>query len=193
MAASVAAMVALLVLLCNIPAVVAGVERVFAAFTVGAERTAPMTMHVVDLERARADMPFAVIAPPRIAGAPSVTVDEIYADASPSEASVIFEIHGAAPGPGIMIIESKAAAYHSRALFAIRAAAGASALPGLNALESAAPAAHGAPRFMLRGSFEGRAFTPASWVTRGTRVVVMSPPGLLSTAQLQTIRHAMSR
>jgi hypothetical protein len=192
--ACVAVLVALVIVLCNVPAVVAGVQRVFAAFTVDAGRTRPMTMRVVDLERARADMPFAVIAPPSIAGAPIVAVDEMYADAFPAGASVVFEIHGTAPGPEVMIIETNAAGYHAPTVFAIRGPAdAATVIPRFRSLESPAPWVHPAPSGLLRGSLGGRTFAPASWVAHGTRVVVMSPPGFLSGAQLQTIRREMSR
>jgi len=191
--ASVAALIALFVGLCEMPAVVAGVERVFAAFTVAAGRTAPMTIRIVGLERAKADMPFAVIAPPPIAGAPEVTVGEMYAGASLAEASVVFELHGTAPGPEIMIIETKAARNHARTLFAMRGAADRPVLPVWRSLQSPAPSGHSLQKFVLRGSVAGHAFAPASWVAHGTRVAVMSPPGLLSIAQLQTIRRAMSR
>ncbi|MBD5657518.1 MAG: hypothetical protein IAI50_20410, partial [Candidatus Eremiobacteraeota bacterium] len=56
--AVVAATVALVVVLCDIPAVVAGVQRVFAAFTIAAGQQKPMTIRAVELARARADMPF---------------------------------------------------------------------------------------------------------------------------------------
>lgn len=34
---------------------------------------------------------------------------------------------------------------------------------------------------------------PVAWVVRGTRVELISPPGLLSPAQLAAIRRAMMR
>jgi hypothetical protein len=188
----VAAALALLVVLYDIPAVVAGVQRVFAAFTVTEGRTTPMSIRVVDLQRARADAPFAVIAPPPVANAPIVTVDEVNTQSNPSDASIVFELHGRMPGPEVMIVESDAASHPSRTLFALREAAAAPNLSRPPTPES--PDRPGAvPRLVLRGSFGGRAFTPASWVAHGTRVVIMSPPGFLSAAQLKAIRGAMSR
>jgi hypothetical protein len=192
-AASGVALVGLVVLVCNGAAVVAGVQRAFAAFSVAAGRAQPMTIRAVDLERARADMPFTVIAPPSIAGAGVVAVDEIDADSAASNASVVFELRGTAPRPGIMIIESDAARYHGRTIFAIPGPAASARSLQARWPQSPVPADDSKPNVVLRGSFQGRAFAPPTWVAHGTRIVVMSPPGVLSTAQLQTIRHQMSR
>jgi hypothetical protein len=191
-AAYVASFVVLLAILYNVPTVVAGVQRVFAAFTVAsARRTTPMTIQEVNLDRARVDMPFTVIVPPSIAGAEIVAIDEVYSPGSPSDASVIFEIHGSAAGPEAMIVEN-AARHHSPTLFALRDPANATALPPFHSFGTRPLAAH-KPILMLREDNNARTFSPASWVTHGTRVVVMSRPGLLSISQLRAMKRAMSR
>lgn len=192
-AAAVTTIIALLLVLRNIPAVGEGIERVLQAFSVVAGGTKPMTIRVVDLERARADVPFAVVEPPRIVGAPIVTVDEMYGDASRSDASIIFEAHGMAPGRDVMIVESQAGRRLSSTLLSIRGPADAAGLAPLGSVEPPASSGRRAPAILLRGYFEGRTFTPTTWVAHGTRVVVMSPPGFLTGAQMRAIRRAMSR
>jgi len=191
-AASVAAIIALLFVAFDISAVVAEVQRVFAAFTLAAGRTTPLTIRVVDIERARADMPFAIIEPPPIRGAPIVTVEEIAGDASPSNASVIFEIHGVAPGRELMIVETKASRPLAATLLTVRAP-GDRELPRLSPLEPPAPSSRHERPIILHGSFAGQAMTPTTWVAHGTRVAVMSPPGFLADSQMRAIQHAMSR
>lgn len=191
-AASLAAMLALLFVAFNISAVVAEVERVFQAVTVTAGRMTPMTIRVVNIERARADMPFAVIEPPSIPGAPIVTVEEIYGDASRSNPSVIFEIHGAAPGREVMIVENTAARQLAPTLLTVRGP-GEKEIPRLHSLEPRISPGRRAPTTVLHGSFAGEAFTPTTWVTQGTRIAVMSPPSFLTDSQMRAIRRAMSR
>jgi hypothetical protein len=181
-ARSVAVLAGLVLLACSMPAVVAAVQHAFAAFSIAGGRPRPMTIRAVDLERARADMPFAVIAPPAIAGFDVVAVDEIAANPAASDGSVVFQLHRRTPGPDVMIVESDAARHHAPTVLTIGRPPDAARFPAIRR-----------PQVVLRGSFQGRTFAPASWVAHGTRIVVMSPPGLLSSEQLQTIRHRMSR
>jgi len=178
-AASLAAMLALLFVAFNISAVVAEVERVFQAVTVTAGRMTPMTIRVV-------------IEPPSIPGAPIVTVEEIYGDASRSNPSVIFEIHGSAPGREVMIVENTAARQLAPTLLTVRGP-GEKEIPRLHSLEPRISPGRRAPTTVLHGSFAGEAFTPTTWVTQGTRIAVMSPPGFLTDSQMRAIRRAMSR
>lgn len=191
-AALIAAMVALLFAVFNISAAVAEVERIFAAFTVDAGRTAPMTIRVVDIARARTDMPFAIIEPPPIPGAPLVTVQELLGDASRSNPSLIFEIHGATPGREVMIIENSAARQLPSTLLTVRGPEDREP-PRLRPFGPGASSGGRAPAIVVHGSFEGKAFTPTTWVARGTRVAVMSPAGFLTDSQMHSIRRVMSR
>lgn len=192
-AACAAAAVVLLLILGNIPAVVAGVERLLQAFSVTAGRTTPMTIRVVDLEHARADMPFAIVTPPPLAGAPMVAVEEMDGAGTRSDPSVIFEIHGTTPGREVMIVETKAAGRISPTLFSIRGPADRAGSRPLRSLGPPVSRGRRVPGVVLRGSFEGRAFAPTTWVAHDTRIVVMSPPGFLTDAQMLAIRRAMSR
>jgi len=190
LATSAVAIVVLLVALSNLHAVVAGVQQLLRAFTIDGGARTSMTIRAVDLRGARADMPFEVIAPPHIAGVPIVTVDEVAAGSS--DPSVIFELHGTSFGPEVMIVESNAAAHHAPTLFTIGGSANATGSAALPALKSRVRSKVQTPRIVLRGFVDDRGFLPATWVAHGTRVVVMSPPGFLSVAQLRAIRHAMT-
>lgn len=190
--ALIAAMVAGLFAVFNISAVVAEVERIFAAFTVDAGRTAPMTFRVVDIARARSDMLFAIIEPPPIPGAPLVTVEEMFGDAARSNPSVIFEIHGATPGREVMIIENSAARQLPSTLLTVRGPEDREP-PRLPPFGPRSSSGGRAPAIVVHGSFAGKAFTPTTWVAHGTRIAVMSPPGFLTDSQMQAIRRVMSR
>lgn len=191
-AAAVAIGVALLVCLCAAPAVFAGAQRILRAFTLVAGRPQPMTVRVVGLERARADAGFVVIPPPPIAGAPSVTVEEFAAGASRAATSVVFEIRGHASGSAITIVESNADRAPARTLLSTddgRAGAR-GAQPGALAppVRRHRPGRHAE----LYGVANGEPFEPVTWVARGTRIVLVAPPGTLSPAQVRAIRRAMS-
>jgi len=189
--ATVALALALAVVLSlNAPAVVAGMQRVIAAFTVAGGRTLPMSVREVNLATARADMPFAIIAPPARAGA-TVTLREIGSPAAPASESVAFELQPHRPGPPVTIIEARAGGGPHRLYLSVaepdRGGAPAAPLPAAAVRPSAGA------KIALAGTLGDRSFAPLTWVVRGTRIVLLSPPGALSDAQLRAIRSAMSK
>jgi hypothetical protein len=173
------------------PSVVAGVQRVFAAFTVDRGRTVPMNVREVDLAQARADVPFAIVVPPALAGT-TTTLREVLSPASPASDMVAFDLETRRPGPGVSIVESRDGGGSRAMLLSVRESERANAqlapLPPLPKRESGA-----GPKISLEAKVGTASFVPLTWVTHGTRIVLVSPPGLLSAAQIRTIRSAMSR
>ncbi len=173
----------------NASAVVAGMQRVFAAFGIVGGRTVTMSVREVDLAKARADVPFEIIVPPALPGT-RMTMREILSPASPASDSVVFDLDMRRTGPGISIIESRDGAGPRQFYLSIDE-------PGRGDAEVDPRSA--LPKFPTSGShriFVGNlgtgSFAPVTWVTRGTRIVLMSPPGALSEAQSRAIRAAMS-
>jgi RNA polymerase sigma-70 factor (ECF subfamily) len=181
-AASLGFVLAALGFAANRTAVVAEIEQFLQAVTIVSGRPAPMTVRAVDLARARSDMPFAVIEPSTIAGTSYATIDEAYSDEHRSDGIVTFEMHAREHQRDFAIVESRADRPHVATILTMgRSAPQMPALPGIGR------------RPTLRGLVNGRAFRPASWVVRGTRITVMSPPGMLSNAELSAIHNAMAR
>jgi hypothetical protein len=54
------------------------------------------------------------------------------------------------------------------------------------------PASGAGTKISLIGNLGHGSFVPDTWVTHGTRIVLISQPGILSTAQTRAIRIAMS-
>ncbi|MGH7727465.1 MAG: hypothetical protein ACREM2_01565 [Vulcanimicrobiaceae bacterium] len=189
---------ALLALLPNIPAVVAQVQHALRAFAVVNGRTVPLTIRVVDLAQARADMPFTVIAPAAIPAGLQPTIRELYSGTSFANARLMFDYSGPLParvsasavrGPGLTIIETSSSASAGNAIF-ISTSLGRAHLPPLPppTLPSAGkPSAYG----LLRQGGTAVKIKAITWVAHGTRVSLLSPPGLLTPGQ--TIRTAMSQ
>jgi hypothetical protein len=180
----------------NVPAVIAGAERVLQAFTFAAGRTTQLTTRSVDLDRARADMPFLVVVPPAIAGLPNVSIAEITGGDAGSLAELIFQFRGVVSGREATFVESKYGVEKNAARTLISISAPTDA--GRSQFE--APPVEPPPAaerrgsgISLRGSWDGRIFAPVTWVTRGTRIVLVAAPGVLSAAEMRDIRRAMSR
>ncbi len=173
------------------PAVVAGMQRVFAAFTVAGGRTLPMSVREVDLATARADVSFAIIAPPAVPGT-TVTLREIRSSTSPASESVAFELQPRRPGLPVTIVESRDGGGPRRVYLSVREPdrgdAKVAPLPPIPAGSGTA-----GTHISVAGKLGDRSFVPLTWVTRGTRIVLLSPPGALSDAQLRAIRSAMSK
>jgi hypothetical protein len=186
--AYVAVALTLAVALSTIPAVIAGAERVLRAFTLIGGRTTPLTTRTVDLERARADMPFVVVAPPAIAGLPSVSIDEVAGGDAGSSAELVFQIRGAASGREVTFVESKFEKNARRTLISI----GPSIDSGTPQFAPPPGADGGGSALVLHGYAEGRTFVPSTWVDRGTRIVLLAPPGALTAGEMRDIRAAMS-
>lgn len=173
----------------NASAVVAEMHRVFAAFAVVDGRTVPLTVREVDLARARADVPFEIIVPPSLPGM-TVTLREILSSSSPTSDSVAFDLKMRRPGPGVSIVESRDGGgprqFYLSAREPDRGDAKVAPLPALPKRSSAGS------QISLVANVGKGSFAPLTWVTRGTRIVLASPPGVLSAAQIRTIRSAMS-
>jgi hypothetical protein len=170
--------------------VIAGMQRVFAAFELVGGRTVPMSVRVVDLATARADVPFEIIVPPSLPGL-RMTVREIVSPGASASDGVAFELDGRRPGPQISIVESRNGGGPRQLYLSERE-------PDRGDAKAAPPPAlpnrsGGAGRqISVVGNLGKGAFVPLTWVTRGTRIVLMVPPGVLSAAQVRAIRSAMS-
>ena len=171
-------------------AVVAEMQRVLAAFTLVGGRTVPMSVSDVDLARARADVPFAIVVPPSLPET-TMTLREIRSSASPASDSVVFDISFRRPGSVVSIVENRDGAAPRRVYLSVRGPDGGDAtvapLPAFPKLGSNA-----GTKISLIGNLGTGSFVPLTWVTRGTRVVLLSRPGALSAAQIRAIRSAMS-
>lgn len=172
-------------------AVVAGIQRVFAAWTLAGGRTVPMSVREVDLAKARTDVPFEIIVPPSLPGV-RMTLREVLSSGSPASDSVAFDLHVPQPAPEVTIVESRNGAgpreFYLSAREPGRGDAKVAPMPPVPKRSN-----HAVPGLTLVGTFGKRSFVPLTWVTRGTRIVLMSPPGALSDTQVRAIRTAMSR
>jgi RNA polymerase sigma-70 factor (ECF subfamily) len=168
----------------TIGTVVAGIERVVRGFAVTGGRVVPLTVRRVDLRRARADLPFTIVAPPVLREAPVVAIDEYYRGTPAFDASVMFVLRDRSSGVGITIVESKDTRGPTRELFV--------AGDGDDVRGPAAPPSMGVRGYDVRGSFAGRSFRPQTWLAHGTRIVVMTPTARIRVALFRKIRHGMS-
>lgn len=190
--AALAAATALAVFLAvDASAVVAGMQRVFAAFELVGGRTVPMSVRDVDLAKARADVPFEVIVPPSFPGT-TMTVREILSSGPPANDSIIFDLHTSRSAPEVSIVERPAGGGPRQLYLSDRepGRGDAKVAPLPMAVSSGSTKAR--PRISLIEDLGNGSFVPLTWVTRGTRIVLNGPPGALSPAQVRAIRSAMS-
>jgi len=184
-----AAALTLVAVLSNVPAVIAGAERVLQAFTLAGGHATQLTTRTVDFDRARSDMPFFVVAPPAIAGLSNVSIDEVTGGDAGSRAQLVFQMHGAASGREVTFVESELEKNAARTLISI----GSPTNMVRPRFEPPPVTGRGGSAIALRGYADGRSFAPIAWVTRGTRIVLVAAPGVLSAAEVRDIRRAMSR
>jgi hypothetical protein len=171
-------------------AVVAGMQRVLAAFTLVGGRTVPMSVRDVDLARARADVPFAIVVPPALPGT-TMSLREIRSSASPASDSIVFEISFRRPGSEFSIVENRDGIAPRHMYLSVRGPdRGDAKVAPLPAFPK--PASGAGTKISLIGNLGHGSFVPDTWVTHGTRIVLISQPGILSTAQTRAIRIAMS-
>jgi hypothetical protein len=172
-------------------AVVAEMQRVFAAFALVGGRTVPMSVHDVDLAKARADVPFEIVAPPALAGT-TLTLREMLSSASPASDTVVFNLDVRRSGVEVSIVETRDGGGARQVYLSEREPdrgdARVAPLPALPKLPSS-----GGTHIAVVGNLGNASFVPLTWVTRGTRIVLMSPPGALSDAQIRALRSAMSK
>jgi len=165
-------------------------QRVFTAFALVDGRTLPMNVREVDLAQARADVPFEIIVPPALAGT-TMTLRELLSPAAPASDSVAFDLDMRRPGPPVSIVESRDGSGPRQLYLSARE-------PDRRDAKVAPPAAlpklagGAGAQISVVGNVGTGSFVPLTWVTRGTRIVLMSRPGVLSEAQIRAIRSAMS-
>ena len=171
-------------------AVIAEMQRVFAAWALVGGRTVPMSVREVDLAQARADVPFAIVVPPALPGT-RMSLREIVSPAAPQSDSIAFDLDMRRPGPEVSIVESRDGGGPRAFYFSLREPdrgdAKVAPLPPLPKGSNRAGS-----HVSVIGDLGKGSFVPLTWVTRGTRIVLMSPPGVLSKAQIRAIRSAMS-
>ncbi|HEY2473196.1 MAG TPA: hypothetical protein VGI19_00195 [Candidatus Cybelea sp.] len=185
------------VLIIGSPIVLAQVARLLQAFEIVGGQTAPVAVNSVSLDQARQDMPFAVIAPAGIPTGMSATIDELNPNSSRLDSRLLFRFSSGTNAPPLTIMESRArgiAQGQTKLWMTWREHVPA----GAPALQLVPPSGTSGNRTYLASrtgdnlSQQRVEVRPISWVIRGTRVELISAPGLLSEAQLATIRRAMS-
>lgn len=191
---SVAAGVAAIALVAFAPAVVAQVQRVMKAFTVVDGRTAELSMQSVSLQQLRADMPFVVVRPANIPANYAEDIEEIGAGTSAARAMFHYSLPGRGM-PALTILESSAADRSEDGIRVEYSARGGN-LPALPppVFGSQVPSERGAHAVMKtvdNGVQKMIRITPITWVTRGTRISLLAPPGTLTHMQLNAIVRAM--
>jgi hypothetical protein len=189
--AAACALVAIFVL--GSPTVVAQVERILHAFAVIGGQTVPVAVNSVTLDQARRDMRFAVIAPAAIPPGFSEQIDELSPSTSRLDSKLLFRFSGPNGGPSLTIMEGgsqKVAPDRMR----LWMTSGTNALPpNPPALPKPETGQHMFVQFGRNGQVQQRVeIHPITWIERGTRIDIISPPGLLSPMQLAAIRRAMS-
>jgi hypothetical protein len=181
-------------------AVVAQVERMLQAFATIGGQTVPVAVSTVSLEQARRDMPFAVIAPAAIPPGFDGTIDELNVTSSRLDSRLLFQYRNG-NAPELTIIESAARGatpQSSMRLWMTQSIRGVAPPAGpppavARSLPNAASGEHAFVQFGRNGQVQRRVrIEPLTWVVRGTRIDLISPPGLLSGEQLAAIRRAMS-
>jgi hypothetical protein len=190
--AAVAAAGVLLAFVVNAPAVIAQVQRVVEAFTFVNGQAVPLTVETVSLAQAQSDLPFAVIVPPSIPGFGPNAIRELYSKPSRSDARLVFDYRGAHPGPPLTIEESSPANSAEQSYMVV-AHDRSSDTQRVAPLRAGAPPPNGQLTVQLLGKGGTVRIQPITWITRGTRIVLVSPPGMLSPAQVNAIRTAMSQ
>jgi hypothetical protein len=193
-AAALAAAAIVVALIFNGPAVLAQVERALQAFaTINGQRVL-VAVNTVSLEQARRDMPFAVIAPVGIPPEFQETIHELNFASSRFDSRLLFEYRTSDNAPPLTIAESstRAAVPQKQTRVMITQGANAGAMAQTPALPSAGSRQYGYLQFKNGQVLHRIRLEPISWTVRGTRIDLISPPGLLSNAQLTAIRRAMS-
>jgi hypothetical protein len=193
--AVVAAVCALIVaFVAGSPSVLAQVQRMLQAFAVINGQSVPVAVNSVSLEQARSEMPFAVIAPAAIPPGMSEAIDEINPSSSRLASSLVFRFSNGSQAPTLTIVERSMRSTPPRKMqLWMTEGVHNGVLPPAPPLPSAASGQHAFVQFGHGGQVIRQIrLEPISWVVRGTRIDLVSPPGLLSNAQLAAIRRAMS-
>ena len=187
---AIAAAAAVLFLVLDGRNVVAQVEHMFRAFvSVNGVMVAAGT-DAVTLDRARRDVPFTVIAPAGLpAGLQGGEITEVVPPAGSAEGRHIFFRYETPQGQ-ISIDESRPsrAVPSSGYRTAIANFQGAEN-PGIHGL----PPYHGPGTIAYYRSSTGKlqVVHPATWTVDGTTIVLMAPPGILTSQQIALIERSM--
>ena len=175
------------------PAVIAQVERMLHTFATINGQTVPVAVNSVTLDQARRDMPFAVIAPAAIPPGMTEQIDELNPNSSRLDSRLLIRFSNGDGPPTLTIIERSAHATWQQMRLWMTVG---------NTVPPAAPPLPRAPsggQMFFHAEFgpDGHVIRqvrvePISWVVRGTRVDLISPPGFLSPMQIAAIRRAMA-
>jgi hypothetical protein len=209
--------VVLVALFANIPLLRAQVERALHAFAIVNGQTVPLNVQAVSLAQARAQMPFAVIAPVGVPAGLRATINTMSSPSAPQTAHVIFEYLNSSGLPVVTIDESSARNTGPQQLMVTssRSVGGpppSDAAGGPGGGEVVAPppsgAANGGGAAGDKGTFVMRQIEvrhvngqtvkqqvemhPIVWSVRGTHIMLAASPDL-SQKQVNAIRAAMSR
>ncbi len=193
-AAAAAACVVLVAFVLATPSVRAQIEHMLQAFAIIGGQQVPVAVNDVTLDQARRDMPFTVIAPAAIPAGFAPRIDELTPSSSRLDARLIFRYSSAPNVPGLTIMESSARQTEPTKI-RLWMTEGGAAPPQApqHTMSNVPPGQHAFVQFRRDGGAEQRVkIEPMSWVVRGTRVDLISPPGVLSATQLAAIRRAMS-
>ncbi|HZY98834.1 MAG TPA: hypothetical protein VFE36_04630 [Candidatus Baltobacteraceae bacterium] len=186
-----AAAVLVVVFTLSAPAVLAQVERTLRAFVNAGGRTEAVPVASVTLEEARTRVPFTVIAPTAIPPGYQGTLDEIDPGPSRFQSRLIFRFSNG-NAPGFTIMESSATQSDAKQrLWMTLADGNASRALHPPALPSDSTGRHLFVQFHNKSISRRIAVEPMSWTAGGTRIDLVSPPGVLSKAQMEAIRRAM--
>jgi hypothetical protein len=190
--AAFAASAVLAIFVLGSPTVRAQVERMLHAFAVVGGQTVPVTVNSATLDQAGRDMPFAVIAPSAIPPGFSGSVDELQPSTARLDSQLVFRFTNSNGGPALTIVESRARKSTPERV-RLWMTVGTNPPPHAPSLPSPETGRHMFVQFGPSGQVTQRVeLHPITWTVRGTRIDLVSPPGLLSPMQLAAIRHAMS-
>jgi hypothetical protein len=171
------------------PAVLAQVERTLRAFVSTGGQMQAVPVESLTLDRARASVPFTVIAPGAIPAGFTGTVDEIDPGPSRFDSRLVFRFSNGT-GPGFTIVESSAMqAGMKQHLWMTEGKGG--MLPRLPGLPPASTGRHAFVEFRGNSVTRRVSIEPISWTVAGTHIDLVSPPGLLTKAQIEAIRRSM--
>jgi hypothetical protein len=191
-AAVLAACAILAVFIVGSPVVIAQVERMLQGFATINGQTVQVAVSSVTLEQARRDMPFTVIAPRGIPPGLSEHIDELNPSSSKLDSHLIFRFNEGNKPPELTISESAAhgTSKDQMRMLMTEGTRNGGVLPAL-------PSASSGQYVTVELGNNGQALRqiklePITWTVRGTRVDLISPPGMLSAAQLAAIRREMS-
>lgn len=174
------------------PTVRAQVERMLRAMAEINGQAVPVAVSSVSLDQARREMPFAVIAPAAIPAGMSEQINELNPSSSRLDSRLFFQFSRGDQAAPLTIMESRAQNIDTGKM-RLWMTTGTGAPPAEPRLPSG-PGEHAFVKFRSDGRVTQQIkVEPITWIVRGTRVDLVSPPGLLSPVQLAAIRRAMSR